>query len=204
MPEVKIAGTNSRAVENTKNTLKRESTASESSGHKKIRGDIVAPKVGKRRFLATYVWVFDKKYVFAKALYDPGSTSFCLSKRFVSRFQVPWVKRDAPLPVNGFTGRIVEGAGSAHTHVLTWKLADRVFEESFEVLPEMENEYDMIIPYWWCEEVGLQVYENQLSFKESPKIAVTNESGEEFTRSEERRVGKECDRLCRSRWSPYH
>ena len=26
----------------------------------------------------------------------------------------------------------------------------------------------------------------------------------EFTRSEERRVGKECLRLCRSRWSPYH
>ena len=24
------------------------------------------------------------------------------------------------------------------------------------------------------------------------------------TRSEERRVGKECERLCRSRWSPYH
>jgi hypothetical protein len=23
-------------------------------------------------------------------------------------------------------------------------------------------------------------------------------------RSEERRVGKECTRLCRSRWSPYH
>ena len=30
-------------------------------------------------------------------------------------------------------------------------------------------------------------------------------SGEEFTvRSEERRVGKECTVLCRSRWSPYH
>ena len=25
-----------------------------------------------------------------------------------------------------------------------------------------------------------------------------------FSRSEERRVGKECLRLCRSRWSPYH
>jgi hypothetical protein len=25
-----------------------------------------------------------------------------------------------------------------------------------------------------------------------------------FDRSEERRVGKECRRLCRSRWSPYH
>ena len=26
----------------------------------------------------------------------------------------------------------------------------------------------------------------------------------ETQRSEERRVGKECLRLCRSRWSPYH
>src|SRR3546814_13145071 len=26
----------------------------------------------------------------------------------------------------------------------------------------------------------------------------------QFTRSEERRVGKECVRTCRSRWSPYH
>ena len=25
-----------------------------------------------------------------------------------------------------------------------------------------------------------------------------------LTRSEERRVGKECSELCRSRWSPYH
>ena len=28
--------------------------------------------------------------------------------------------------------------------------------------------------------------------------------GPEGVRSEERRVGKECLRLCRSRWSPYH
>ena len=27
---------------------------------------------------------------------------------------------------------------------------------------------------------------------------------EKMGRSEERRVGKECLRLCRSRWSPYH
>ena len=26
----------------------------------------------------------------------------------------------------------------------------------------------------------------------------------DLMRSEERRVGKECLRLCRSRWSPYH
>ena len=29
-------------------------------------------------------------------------------------------------------------------------------------------------------------------------------NGEEAVRSEERRVGKECALLCRSRWSPYH
>ena len=29
-------------------------------------------------------------------------------------------------------------------------------------------------------------------------------SEREYPRSEERRVGKECLRLCRSRWSPYH
>src|SRR3546814_17852680 len=28
--------------------------------------------------------------------------------------------------------------------------------------------------------------------------------GEQGVRSEERRVGKECDRTCRSRWSPNH
>ena len=31
-----------------------------------------------------------------------------------------------------------------------------------------------------------------------------NQAGIKLNRSEERRVGKECLRLCRSRWSPYH
>jgi hypothetical protein len=30
------------------------------------------------------------------------------------------------------------------------------------------------------------------------------QNAENEHRSEERRVGKECTRLCRSRWSPYH
>ena len=29
-------------------------------------------------------------------------------------------------------------------------------------------------------------------------------AAKEVTRSEERRVGKECASMCRSRWSPYH
>ena len=31
-----------------------------------------------------------------------------------------------------------------------------------------------------------------------------NKANDDVVRSEERRVGKECLRLCRSRWSPYH
>ena len=34
-------------------------------------------------------------------------------------------------------------------------------------------------------------------------VVQPSDKGQEF-RSEERRVGKECLRLCRSRWSPYH
>ena len=33
--------------------------------------------------------------------------------------------------------------------------------------------------------------------RQTPEMVVT-------ARSEERRVGKECEDLCRSRWSPYH
>ena len=36
------------------------------------------------------------------------------------------------------------------------------------------------------------------------KQAATRLTGLVVMRSEERRVGKECLRLCRSRWSPYH
>jgi excinuclease ABC subunit A len=41
----------------------------------------------------------------------------------------------------------------------------------------------------------------------SPAISIeqkTTSHNPRSTRSEERRVGKECRRLCRSRWSPYH
>ena len=36
------------------------------------------------------------------------------------------------------------------------------------------------------------------------KFVGTATAGTDHVRSEERRVGKECLRLCRSRWSPYH
>ena len=35
-------------------------------------------------------------------------------------------------------------------------------------------------------------------------VSLIGANGAGKTRSEERRVGKECASMCRSRWSPYH
>ena len=50
----------------------------------------------------------------------------------------------------------------------------------------------------WCLRAHL------LSRHEADHLAVTAGAMGEVLRSEERRVGKECRALCRSRWSPYH
>ena len=40
--------------------------------------------------------------------------------------------------------------------------------------------------------------------KDGSESAITKLMEDQHKRSEERRVGKECTVLCRSRWSPYH
>ena len=40
--------------------------------------------------------------------------------------------------------------------------------------------------------------------EEKALLQARHRQEEAEARSEERRVGKECLRLCRSRWSPYH
>ena len=52
-------------------------------------------------------------------------------------------------------------------------------------------------------DLGIPYY--VMNFKEEFRKKVMDYFvGEYMERSEERRVGKECLRLCRSRWSPYH
>ena len=41
-------------------------------------------------------------------------------------------------------------------------------------------------------------------FFNKPLIVKRDSKHSKFDRSEERRVGKECMPVCRSRWSPYH
>ena len=55
--------------------------------------------------------------------------------------------------------------------------------------------------------VGLALdYHDELTFtlNDDPNDGIAHVIIHGEGRSEERRVGKECLRLCRSRWSPYH
>ena len=51
---------------------------------------------------------------------------------------------------------------------------------------------------------GLTMMRNIINNSNGHNVNVKNFPNPDDFRSEERRVGKECLRLCRSRWSPYH
>jgi tRNA uridine 5-carboxymethylaminomethyl modification enzyme len=56
----------------------------------------------------------------------------------------------------------------------------------------------------WADAAGIQF--RQLNERKGPAVRSSRAQIDRaaYMRSEERRVGKECRRLCRSRWSPYH
>ena len=56
----------------------------------------------------------------------------------------------------------------------------------------------------YLEKLGFELYRGRLIEKDVDKAIELLEKAEHNGRTEERRVGKECLRLCRSRWSPYH
>ena len=101
------------------------------------------------------------------------------------------------------------------------------FEEAAAKVKEVTQETKLIYSSYFSDMTGNKVYlkpENMqrtgaykvrgayykistLSDEERNKGLITASAGNHaqgVARSEERRVGKECLRLCRSRWSPYH
>ena len=68
------------------------------------------------------------------------------------------------------------------------------------ITPEKAAKPDIYNPLKESSEMVLEALNvGMLMMNRSPEDEV-----EKAVRSEERRVGKECLRLCRSRWSPYH
>ena len=72
-----------------------------------------------------------------------------------------------------------------------------------------EIKVSVIIPVYNVEKYIRQCLESVINqtLKDIEIIIVndgTKDSSMKIARSEERRVGKECSVVCRSRWSPYH
>ena len=55
-----------------------------------------------------------------------------------------------------------------------------------------------------AEKIARIICQHTRVYAEMCPDSLLSEHGKVTARSEERRVGKECLRLCRSRWSPYH
>ena len=76
---------------------------------------------------------------------------------------------------------------------------DKVFGEYFRGI-EALTELNPNVPEEWLR----KALEKNLSPEDLAKLKAMNWDELMETRSEERRVGKECLCWCRSRWSPYH
>ena len=73
-------------------------------------------------------------------------------------------------------------------------LSNPVFENAKDEIAALKNVDLILITHGHSDHVGDAV---DIGKKTGAKLVAT-------FRSEERRVGKECSLLCRSRWSPYH
>src|SRR3546814_8711317 len=71
---------------------------------------------------------------------------------------------------------------------------------------KQKTAYEMRISDWSSDVCSSDLFEPILAgFCEAyPEIEIEIFADDAFSRSEERRVGKECVSTCRSRWSPYH
>ena len=74
-------------------------------------------------------------------------------------------------------------------------------EKNAERTQEQEDAQTIQVYLW-----STSLYENYAPYVQAqlPDVNIEFIVGNNDLRSEERRVGKECLRLCRSRWSPYH
>ena len=96
------------------------------------------------------------------------------------------------------------------TSLTSIKIGDNISDISayaFAESPVYENQYKKGIVYigkclLYC---NTEAYKSsKVTVKDGTKTIANEAFSANNTRSEERRVGKECLRLCRSRWSPYH
>ena len=85
-------------------------------------------------------------------------------------------------------------------------MAQEVVEQTGEVVQQTEedvSEPDMAADYQMETDLAAEITVRRVYVASEVKVLSTEAEGRP-SRSEERRVGKECNLSCRSRWSPYH
>jgi hypothetical protein len=83
-------------------------------------------------------------------------------------------------------------------------IAHRIFYKETVMehqLPALPYAKDALVPHMSAETFDYHYSKHHQAYVTNLNNLI---KGTEYERSEERRVGKECRRLCRSRWSPYH
>ena len=95
--------------------------------------------------------------------------------------------------------------------------AERLRQKGYEIEEDLCRKYNSVyeLPVsqkWWfsfC--IGKQLLQNEknkeFGYEKNGYCRFAMEDKllfDDMNRSEERRVGKECASMCRSRWSPYH
>ena len=99
------------------------------------------------------------------------------------KYIIQYVLEQAPEEMGFFNEFVDKGLLDRLHHVAESEFARITYTEAIDILKEHNNKFQY--PVSWGTDLQTE-HERYL------------------TRSEERRVGKECSEPCRSRWSPYH
>ena len=90
-------------------------------------------------------WI-DGTWVPARAMLDSGSNVFLMSPVFSRKWGVPKVQRDVPIPIQGFDGEAVSGAGHAFTQPIRMLIGTGHISTISCEIGLMEPGLDLIIP----------------------------------------------------------
>jgi hypothetical protein len=104
----------------------------------------------------------------ARCLLDGGSTSFAISKRFVSALKIPTVERVQAIPWYDASGRRFSEDGKLHTAPLRFAFGNHCADEVFEVM-QMGEGMHVIVPFWWMQKHRASgVYDDTRRFNYCP------------------------------------
>jgi hypothetical protein len=156
--------------------MKRQHEEEATQGGKPAKRVKEAPEVirgGRPIYRFFLIWKDSQqttREVPARCLLDWGSTSFAISKRFVSALKIPTVERAQAIPSYDASGRRFSDDGRLRTAPLRFAFGNHCSDEVFEVM-QMGEGRDVIVPFWWMQTHRASgVYDGTLRFNNCPSV----------------------------------